>query len=153
MKQEVQIIIDFEKWLERMEVKHQLASANISDEIRRYLNRVDRMIRKRRQITYRRSNTTARLSVQKTQRQVYPSILPCSKWQEADLQRPYLPRAKYTTRNPTVRNMRVQCYIIAAIYALAAIACTAIAIKYRSKQPLIFTLIFTIAAILFFLIA
>ena len=46
MMKQSQIIIDYENWVERMEAKHQLASANISDEIRRYLNRVDKMIRK-----------------------------------------------------------------------------------------------------------
>lgn len=41
-----QLIIDYENWVERMKAKHQLALANISDKIRRYLNRVDKMIRK-----------------------------------------------------------------------------------------------------------
>ena len=49
--------------------------------------------------------------------------------------------------------MRVCNYIIAAIYAAAAIAHTILAIKYRSKQPLIFATIFTIAALLFLIIA
>lgn len=50
-------------------------------------------------------------------------------------------------------SMRMPCYIIAAVYAIGAIECTLLAVKYRSKQPLIFTLIFTVAALLFFTIA
>ena len=42
--------------------------------------------------------------------------------------------------------MRICNYIIAAIYAATAIAHAILAIKYRSKQPLIFTAIYAIAA-------
>lgn len=49
--------------------------------------------------------------------------------------------------------MRICNYIIAAIYVAAAIAHAILAIKYRSKRPLIFTAIYAIAAFLFLMLA
>lgn len=46
--------------------------------------------------------------------------------------------------------MRECNFIIAVIYVAVAIAHTIFAIKYRSKQPLIFATIYAIAALTFF---
>ena len=49
--------------------------------------------------------------------------------------------------------MRICNYIIAAIYTFAAIAHAILAIKYRSKQQLFFITIYSIAAMIFLIIA